>query len=609
MGFNLVPSNHPHFYRSRHATSECGRAARALTGATLINGGGNFPLTDMDDHRRERLAHNGVLECRAAPSCDACVVVPSTTGPSLYLVALLRQEGLLFDVFEPSKFFSMESWPRVIVLVGPAMLPRHVVSRLGDHVTSGGGLVVIGGPIEPLEGILSIAYEFPLHPFPVGGQHDRSAGEGYARLERPVEGLSALAGWFPLHAFGCWPVVADGAEVLVSYDSVPAPSPAGSLAAVTIARKGSGVAVSLAVDLVTTIRRIQEGLHVDADGIPPADGTAPVDDGILKAEDGLVLDWARDRRPVSSSRVPAFMVPVADAWRRVLMACIELVADETATSVQRAWYWPDGVPFIALISHDSDGNDETLASRLDAEIRSRDLRTTWCLQPPGYRQETCDRLLAWGHELALHFDAISGPDGRALDVASMHERFSFDELASQRDAVARCAGSIYSNKNHYTRWEGRNAFLEWCAQLGIRVDQSKGPSKCGTMGFPFGSCHPWQPLDAAGELVGCAEISFQSQDFGMQGPADVIDDLLDPVALVNGIAHVIFHPAHAGKADVNTAMHRFIDAVLQRGGRFMTSKEIGEWHYNRRLYLAGGIPALPGIVIQARDAITHEWRP
>src|SRR5438445_9969116 len=78
-----------------------------------------------------------------------------------------------------------------------------------------------------------------------------------------------------------------------------------------------------------------------------------------------------------------------------------------------------------------------------------------------------------------------------------------------------------TNKNHYTRWEGRLQFFEWCERLGLRAEQSRGPSKLGCTGFPFGTAHPHFPVRDNGSRIDVLELGFQSQDLVIFAPPPV----------------------------------------------------------------------------------------
>lgn len=545
------------------------------------------------------------------------VVSEDPRGSPLVLADAITQQGFPFRPLRVLELETVPELPPVVVLAGTPGVSRAAARRLQAHLEAGGGLVALN-TVAGVEDLLGVEARDPewWFPFPVGGHQALSLGEGYARdagtffEEFPPD-------WFPLHAFGCLPLVVDSARVLAWYDPVTGTRGAGTGAgtgigtgnaetpgewpAVTVRQVGQGVALCLGVDVARTTRHVQEGRYVDADGIPPADGMAPVDDGILKCEDGLVLDWDRDRRPISvEHHVPAFTIPVADAWRRVLAACLEHVADACGVTLERVDFWPDGAEFVALLSHDTDGNDPRLARVLLENVNALGIHTTWCLIPPGYPPGLCVEIAGAGHELGFHFDAQSFSH---LDV------FTFADLEAQLEETIAQTGlpGFYSNKNHYTRWEGRVQFFEWCARLGMKVDQSKGPSKTGTALFPFGTCHPWQALDASGHPIDCLEVGFQSQDFGLMGPADVGPDLLEAVQRARGVAHVIFHPAHAEKPRVAEAMRAFVARARAMGARFLTSREIGEWTCQRTAYVRGDIDHLPGARHLRRDPARHAW--
>ena len=68
---------------------------------------------------------------------------------------------------------------------------------------------------------------------------------------------------------------------------------AGRGSAIVENQYGAGHTVLLAPDLLFSIVHIQQGLPVLQDARPAAsDESALTNDGVLKAEDGLVLDWA-----------------------------------------------------------------------------------------------------------------------------------------------------------------------------------------------------------------------------------------------------------------------------------------------------------------------------
>ena len=64
---------------------------------------------------------------------------------------------------------------------------------------------------------------------------------------------------------------------------------------------------------------------------------------MLKAEDGLVLDWQRDRQPLQPDDGPVFLEPVSDELREIILRSIFHVAQQQGVVVPLLWYWPRGL--------------------------------------------------------------------------------------------------------------------------------------------------------------------------------------------------------------------------------------------------------------------------
>ncbi len=533
---------------------------------------------------------------------------PNNDRSIIYLAEILKQQGFFIQNLEsldPLQRGKKRS-PRITIVTGARRITPQEHAIFEEYVQQGDALILIG-PVEGLEDLAGAELRLPNpYPFPVGGEGSATIGEGFLYNCDPDLIEVFPRGWLPLHGFGCAPLVNDFAEVLADYETpIATPeAPDGKWPAVTWNLHEAGGVLWFAPDLVGTVRFIQEGRYIDQDGIPPADGSAPIKDRTLKCEDGLVLDWTRDRHPLSKTQpVAAFTVPIADAWRAFLSWCIEYVADQCKVNLRRVDYWPDSAQFVALISHDTDGNNERLGRAMLDEVNHLGIHTTWCLIPPGYSPALCTAIRDAGHELAFHFDAQSFP---------VEGVFSLEVLREQLEETKAHTGitDFYSNKNHYTRWEGRTEFFSWCADVGVKVDQSKGPSKAGTLGFPFGTCHPWRAVDdQTGQIIDCIEIGFQSQDLGLAGALDIGLELLEAVKQAMGVLHVIFHPAHFGEGPVTRLMQEFVTNVKKMGGVFMTSREIGEWWIARQKLLENrGKDTLPRAVILARDHDFRGWK-
>ncbi|NUN97562.1 MAG: hypothetical protein HUU16_15470, partial [Candidatus Omnitrophica bacterium] len=343
-----------------------------------------------------------------------------------------------------------------------------------------------------------------------------------------------------------------------------------------------GPMVCWAADLVRSVVHIQQGVPVVRDGVPAPDGAAPLDDNILKAEDGLVLDWRHDRAFHGEAGFAFFDIPVADHLRQWLISSVLWVSREVGIPLPRLGYFPKGASAIAHLSLDTDGNDPELAGFMLDRLKENGVRATWCNILPCYPRDSrvFERIREEGHEIAFHYD--SGSDPR------IGFRWNREEFLTQYHQVCRAAGvdRILTNKNHYTRWEGGTEFFEWCVEVGVEIESTRGPSKPGTIGFPFGSCHPWFPLDRLGKRIGCLEFPFLTQDPVVTVPACVTGDLHRAVRSVEGIAHFLFHPAHIRKPGVAEALSQVLTEGKSYGGEWWTAAEISAWERRRRAALA-----------------------
>lgn len=370
---------------------------------------------------------------------------------------------------------------------------------------------------------------------------------------------------------------------------------------------GRGWVERWAVPIPVTIAGMQQGrLPIVKDGVPAPDGTANLDDGVLKADDGMAMEWHRDRKTTSTGQA-YFAFPYADFWRQLLIGHLMRTALRAGLIVPHLGYWPEGVRCTALISFDSDGNVDEQAYSTLRELRTCGIRTVWCMLEPGYSSEVYTEVRKDGHELALHFDALV--EG-AWCEEEFRRQFAWAAHALGPDAVI-------SNKNHLTRFEGWGELFEWCERFGIESDQTRGPSKAGNVGFLFGTCHPHFPMarwDQHNRRYNVLEIPFltQDMDYGTSSRADssIIEPLLDEVEAVEGTAHFLFHQMHIHeRPSVARALHKLSESLRRRNIPVWTGKEVNEWERRRRSIRITGIDAdgRPQVRGDCSDAVV--WIP
>lgn len=460
---------------------------------------------------------------------------------------------------------------RIALITTTTDLDADDVAELRAWVEAGGHLVLVGDP--------GVAAE--LAGVRVTTPYD------HGHVDFPESPIWTQCPSIALHAVGGVGFTTVAADTLASWR--------GGDAAATVRRLGAGSVLLCGVDVWQTVVRIQQGYPVTEDGTPARDGTAPVDDGILKAEDGLALDVEQDRQmppgePALTddfehaypppAAVPVFHEPQADRWRSVLLQLLWHAGDLADTAVPWLHYWPAGISAIAHMSHDADQNvPEDGRSALEA-FAEADVRVTWCqVFPGGYGPDLYDAITAAGHENALHYNAMGDADIASWGRLQLRAQYAWAQAVT---GVER----IVSNKNHYTRWEGWTEFYQWCEDLGIEIDQSRGPSKQGTVGFPFGTAHVSFPMGdhtAKNRPMDVLNLPLHTQDLGWAGHLAVRDVILDGAEAQHGVAHFLFHGPHLrNRPAARQACLDVAQAARDRGMPWWTSAEINDWERRRR---------------------------
>jgi len=345
-------------------------------------------------------------------------------------------------------------------------------------------------------------------------------------------------------------------------------------------RIGQGTLWRWAVDIPTTVVYIQQGkAPVCEDGPSAPDGTAQIEEGILKSDDGFQLNWTLDRKETSTG-MPYFTTAYTDRWREAISAQLVQAAAERGLVLPFKSYWPAGVQSVAAVSFDSDFNVDEHAEKTLQVLNELGIQTTWCMIEPGYSEPIYEKVRHGEHELAFHYNALEQQGGIWSE-----EEFG-RQLGWLRQAIQEEGG--LSNKNHYTRFQGWGELFAWCERYGIEADQTRGPSKKGNIGFLFGTCHPYFPIawaDEANRHYDVLEIGFLTQDLNLDFLADdtVIQPFLDEVMQVQGAAHFLFHQVHIYTQElVVAALRKLVAEAGKRGMPFWTSKQINDWERARR---------------------------
>jgi hypothetical protein len=486
-----------------------------------------------------------------------------------YIYEIMDAAGLCYTKETAGELPARLSGLGVLLTIGESKLADETSAALREWVKGGGTWISVAG-VCGLDDVLGVQ-ALPAAYAAFGGGLG-TLGEGYLKVEaagHPVLGHLEI----PLHYFNGAPLAAVGAKVLAR--GLDAHGRGTERPVVTENVFGEGLAVCIAPDITGSVVLIQQGRGgVTRDGVPAPDGTAPVCDEVLKSGDGGVLDWLLDREPVPGVEgLSAFLQPIADQWRELLLRAIFYGAHRRGVRVPVLWLYPRNLGAIAHISLDTDNNDPDHAELLFDALEEKGVKATWCTIMPGLPQDFMFKIHEAGHELAMHYDAMT--DG-------LH--WGADQFTSQWRYLVELFGgrAPVTNKNHYLRWEGDTDIWTWCEAHGIQIDQSKGASKTGEAGFNFGTCRPYFPVGFRGEKLDVLELPTYTQDLEVFIPKAFLPALMKPVIKHHGVLHLLFHPAHTHKPATNQALREAADAGRAAGLEWWTAAQINQWERARR---------------------------
>lgn len=506
-----------------------------------------------------------------------------TSQNAHYITEILGHAGVPYRLLETEALPALlESGIKILLTSGNGVLESAASEAIKSWVETGGQWLSLGSVcgLEEVLGVETVPSPgIATRPnfYPYG-----SIGEGYLKplVAHPIFEQIVI----PLHFYNGYRVKTGAGSVLASaldYHGRETETPV-----VIEAIHGQGRTLFIAADVVDAVIRIQQGTAVTCDGVSAPDGSAPVADGVLKCDDGLVLDWYFDRQEIPETNgLKGFLQPVADQWRELILRAIFHFAGQQDIALPVLWLYPRNLPAMAHISHDTDGNDLEKGKRLLEVMGEAGIHSTWCTITPGYPRDFMEKIKAAGHELSLHYNALDHP-------------WSEEEFDAQYKELVELFGEQpISNKNHYTRWENGTEFFDWCARRNIWIEQSKGPSKPGEIGFTFGSGQLYFPLADDGTIHTVLEQPLHSQDLRIVSPPSVVPVLLDAIEKHHGILHLLFHPAWILTDGVADSLLDSVRQGKERGMEWVTARWLNDWERSRRAV------EWKGITSQAQPAV------
>ncbi|MCX7799930.1 MAG: hypothetical protein N2109_06255 [Fimbriimonadales bacterium] len=473
------------------------------------------------------------------------VVLAQEDAGAPYYVEALQSGGVphaVWDGFDASRLAECT----VLLLCGYGSLGPSATAALGEWVRQGGA-VVCSGSTWGLSGLLAL--------------EPRMVHLSNALLEPSEVGTLWPDAAKRMRCFGGSACAASGAEVVARV---------GDLAAVARSKPGSGLALFVGPHVGQTMALMQTGRSVETDGIGPADGTVRLDDGDLKAEDGIALSFDDDRASLGGA--PFFAFPHADAVRDLWLGAVVEAATFGGRCLAVTWPWPDLAPGVVTASIEASPEAAGLVVPAMGTLSTYGLPAAWLVKPPGFPAEAVRSIRAREHEIGL----LAPMDRRSPFVP---ETFRVQFVQLSRSALSFEPVSVRPENG---RWRGHLAMLAAYEVSGARVDLSKGGRQAGCAGFAFGTCRPFHPLAANGAPSLVLEVPYQAYRPGIDLQPEVVDALLAQTLAFRGCLQLVWGIEDLLEPAVQEACRRV--SVLARGQRLerLTPERIYRFERARR---------------------------
>jgi hypothetical protein len=195
-----------------------------------------------------------------------------------YIEEILDQAGIPFQRFDDVDDLSNASLD--ILIAGLAEENEQTTSLLWNYAEQGGTLITYGG-------LNAMAAK-------LGCELSGTFDCGYAKMGNAFEKAEAIR----FLQARPWRIKALDAGLAAETGTIHKERPDGEVlgSALQHFTIGKGALLRWSVDMADTIVRLQQGTEpVLTDGVPAPDGTAAVNDNILKADDRSAMDWELDR--------------------------------------------------------------------------------------------------------------------------------------------------------------------------------------------------------------------------------------------------------------------------------------------------------------------------
>ncbi len=324
----------------------------------------------------------------------------------------------------------------------------------------------------------------------------------------------------------------------------------------------SGHAWYFAPDLGRTFGHMMMGRAVETDAIGPGDGSADTDDGILRAEDGAMLSFDRDRRRVEGSSTPVFAQPFVDSLRDLWMRCILQACAGRNVCPPILWQWPNNAESVATTSIDCDELELELLARTGQALSKFGIKAAWMVPTPGFSHEAYRALRKTDHNIGL----LYSPEG---------EDFQEDQLRIQSLTIARAAGLASPSclRPSNGQWRGSVHPYQLAEEGGFRAVLSKGGRQPGTSGFLFGTSRPFMPRRRNGRPIRVLEIPYAIFSPGRSTPDSSVPHLIEQSISHYGCLHIV-HALSAVRDEQFERSAQNLHLLMRQRGIAMLSPQV-----------------------------------
>jgi hypothetical protein len=344
--------------------------------------------------------------------------------------------------------------------------------------------------------------------------------------------------------------------------------------AVGIGRKRDGKcsAIYLAPHVGETLILMQYGRSVECDAIGPSDGSAVLDNGTLRAEDGVALDFDKDRRKTPGCETPFFAYPHSDAVKEMLIRAIVHSVEGLGLSTPILWHWPGGAKCAAMLSIDCQEFEREHVDTFHRTLAMFGTPAAWMVALPGYAVDTYRAMKAWDHEVGLLY--------LTDDQAGWNE----EKFKMQWTALSRLSSQANLNSSRAVdgKWKGWKTFYDMCEVGGARISLSKGGRQAGTSGFLFGTSHPFIPFRRDGTPSLVTEIPYAVYSPGVVTPDAVCEELAAQADMRYGCLHSTCPSNAIANPEAAASLRRLLAICKQHKMEFVLPEEIHRFERGRR---------------------------